>query len=382
MSRRRIAAAAIVYVCAWAAAGTAIAQQPRFSDDFEHGLDAWEILGEDGVLLRDSGDPAHGHVMLLRPQGNVLALIHGSDRWGAVRIEGDVMFPTDEHSYLGVAYDYQRTGDRQDFGLIYVKGDGSYLMVNPRRDLNVGRTLYEEFHVDLEGDAAIEMGEWRHFRVEVEGNICHFYVGDVSTPQLTFPFLELDHGAVGFEPRSVGGDVWVDNITVVSIRHLAYKGPRRPAGIQYDPEALLTNWEVIGPLPRTDDSVARDPEGAGERWQPFETDDRGAVITGRVVDYLGPNTVAYFRTQVGRDEAGPAMLRLSTVDDLALWVNGRFQGFIPRGDRAWYDFWRNDQHEGARVPIELVTGKNDIVLRVRGGVYASGGFFARVERAR
>jgi hypothetical protein len=370
-----------VFACAWLVAG-AVAAQQRFSDDFERGLKKWEILGDDGVWLHDSGDPAHGHVLLLRPRGSVLALIPGSDRWGPVRIEGDVMFPTDEHSYLGVAYDYRRRGDRQDFGVVYIKGNGSYLMVNPRRDLNVGRTLYEEFHVDLEGDAAIRMGEWKRFRAEVDHNVCHFYVGDVETPQLTFSFLEWDGGMAGLEPRSVGGDVWVDNVVVTSIRKLSYKGPPRPAGIQYDPEALLTGWTVVGPLTQADDAIAEDPDGVAGRWQPFETDARGAVITGRVVDFLGPNTVAYFRTQIGRDEAGPAYLRLSTVDDLALWVNGRFRAFIPRGDRAWYDFWRNDQHEGERVAIDLVTGKNDIVLRVRGGVYASGGFFARVERAR
>lgn len=46
---------------------------------------------------------------------------------------------------------------------------------------------------------------------------------------------------------------------------------------------------------------------------------------------------------------------------------------------AWYDFWTNENHAGQRIPVELIAGENEIVIRVRGGVHASGGFFARVE---
>lgn len=354
----------------------------RFVDDFERGLDAWEVYGDSGVMIRDSGDPKHGHVLLLRPQGDVLALIRGSEGWGPVRVEGDVLFPTDEQNCLGVVYDYHRTENRRDFGVAYIKGNGSFLMVNPHHDFNVGRTLYEEFHVDLQGDAAIRVNQWTHFRLEVVGDACHFYVGDVNAPQITFPFFEFDNGAVGLQPRAAGGDVWVDNIVVTPIEKFAYQGPPHPMGIQYDPEAMVTDWTLLGPLAETDDAVARDPQSAPQGWKPFATDARGAVVTARVVDYHGPATVAYFRTEIMRDEAGPAVLRLSTVDDLAIWVNGRFRAFVPRQERAWYDFWRNDAHEGASVPIDLVDGKNEIVVRVRGGVYASGGFFARIERAR
>ena len=46
---------------------------------------------------------------------------------------------------------------------------------------------------------------------------------------------------------------------------------------------------------------------------------------------------------------------------------------------AWYDFWKNPEHEGRKVGIELRAGANHIVLRVRNGEFASGGFFARLE---
>jgi hypothetical protein len=71
-------------------------------------------------------------------------------------------------------------------------------------------------------------------------------------------------------------------------------------------------------------------------------------------------------------------LQLATIDDIAIWVNGVFQGFLPRQDAAWFDAGVNPAHPARRVPLSLRAGENDIVIRVRGGVYASGGFFARL----
>lgn len=351
----------------------------RFSTDFEDGLAGWEISGHQSVNTLRTDDPQHATVLRLRPSGDVYALVAGSADWGAVRIEGDVLFPTEVNAYLGVIYDFQRRGDRLDFGLLYIKGNNSYLMVNPHRDFNVGRTLYPEYKTPLEGPASVEVGRWQHFAVEVMGGACHFYVGDMDTPQITFSDLELDHGAVGLQPRSVGGDVWVDNVRVSSIDHLRYAGPARPRAFAYAPERLVTRWEVAGPFDRTHDSLAtigHDPAGA---WRPFDTDARGAVITARVTDYHGPRTVAYFRTRVHAATAREAVLHLSTVDDLALWVNGHFWWFVARDRNAWYDVGSEAGHEGQRIPVHLVPGDNTLVVRVRGGVYATGGFFARME---
>jgi hypothetical protein len=88
--------------------------------------------------------------------------------------------------------------------------------------------------------------------------------------------------------------------------------------------------------------------------------------------------VAYFRTRVSRPATGPAELQISTVDDLALRVNGRFAGFHSRGRAAWFDFFRTSSHSGQSILPDLAAGENEIVVRVRGGVCASGGFFARV----
>ena len=358
-------------------ASAAARQATVFTDDFESGLSRWDITGDRFVGTRLTDDEAHGRVMQLDAGGDVLALIKESQTWGAVRLEGEVLFPTAEDNYLGVAYNHQRRGHRHDFGLIYIKGNDSYLQVNPHRDFNVSRLIYPEGRATLAGDARIIPGEWQRFAVEVVGQECHFYVGNMQIPQLTFSALELSSGALGLQPRSVGGSVWVDNVKVNRISKFSYNDAPRPA-IAYSADGLLTAWQVIGPLERTDDVVAEHP-AATEQWQRFATDARGAVVTGRVVDYHGPRTVAYFKTAPNVAIGGDAILHLSTADDLAVWVNGRFHWFVPRGNAAWFDFSTNPQHRGQRIPLTLQSGHNDIVIRVRGGVYATGGFFARLE---
>jgi hypothetical protein len=156
--------------------GTANPAQPEtlFADDFESGLGRWEVLGDAGVSVRASRDAAHGNVLVLTPNGDdVAALIRGSERWSGVRLEGEMLFPTADHNYLGLLYNHTTRGARRDFGLVYVKGNESYLQLNPHRDLNVSRLIYPEFHFALEGAAAVTVGNWQRFRMEVLGRTAH-----------------------------------------------------------------------------------------------------------------------------------------------------------------------------------------------------------------
>jgi hypothetical protein len=50
-----------------------------------------------------------------------------------------VLFPSAEDNYLGFIYNFQRTGDRTDFGVVYIKGNESYAQANPHYDFNVSR---------------------------------------------------------------------------------------------------------------------------------------------------------------------------------------------------------------------------------------------------
>jgi hypothetical protein len=384
------------------AATPAVAQNDGelFSDDFEAGLEKWDVSNAEVMTIFDSGDAEHGHVFRLAPaEAQIAALIRGSENWPAYRIEGEVLFPTDEHNYLGWIYNYAENGRRADLGSLYIKGNGTYIRVNPRRDWNPARMLYEEYFTRLTGDDAIVIGEWQRFAAEVDGSICHLYVGDMNVPKVTFDYYEGDSGKAGFKPRVVGGPVWIDNIRAVAIDGLTYTGPRRPEGIEYRRDELVTDWRVLGPLTRAYLDLEKLPapgavtgmeaaidsgsivdDGIERRWEPFPADPRGAVLTGRVVEFLGSRSVAYFATTITVPAGADLELQFSTLDDLALWRNGIFRGYVNGEIFAWHDFGRNPEHPPSDW-MRLEPGVNHVLVRVRGGIYATGGFFARVAPA-
>jgi|GEM_PF-1601723 len=373
--------------------------EPTLQETFEENasfLDRWELLGPHAISRVPREDDA-GYALELRAEPRVVALLRGSEHWGPVRIEFDVLFPTREHAYLGLIYSYEEknveSGSRIDFGSVYIKGNSNYVRVNPFRDGNVSRLLYEEYKTPLEGDAAIEVGEWQRLAFEVVGGDFHLYSGNTASgehPILTFSLFEGRKGKIGFNPRVTGGPVRIDNVTVRPIEHFSYSGPPVP-NPDYEPSEFLTSWEVTGPYSGPELAIEQERATPNDRpntrWMPFATDPRGAVVTGRITEYDGSRPVAYFRTIVASETSKIAVLQVSSTEELALWVNGSFHGFIYRngyrfGERdwnAWFDFWRNDAHAGAEVEIQLEPGDNRIVLRSRNGQFASGGFFARLK---
>lgn len=371
--------------------------QIRFSDNFEGDLSGWILIGNRSIRIIETNESTHRHALELRPNGAVYALIKNSDKWGGIRITGELLFPDNQHNYLGLIYNYQNNRSRFDFGSIYIKGNGSYIRINPHRDGNASRLMYEEFKTPLTGNQKIIIKKWHKFKAEIIGPVCHFYVGDMFTPKVTFDLYEHIGGLVGFKPRVVGYPVWIDNIEVVSIKHFSYNGPNIPS-IVYEPDALITNWESIGPLPKPVEEIEQfnDPSESKIQtkdrtytWKPFLTDKRGAVVTGKITEYQGERPLAYFRTILESEIEKNVVLHFSTLDELALWVNGSFIGYIyrngygPRGNRdwnSWFDFWKNPQHKGRKVPIKLNPGKNQIIIRVRNGQYASGGFFVHFKK--
>jgi len=369
--------------------------QVLYEDDFEGGLSGWEVNNVKAVKTIESHDPKQGKVLLLMPNGNVTALIKGSDKWGSVRVEGKMLFPKSEHNYLGFIYNHRRRGEREDFGMLYVKGNDSYIRVNPWRDGNVSRLLYEEYKTDLEGDQAIIIGEWHRFKMEVHQETCHLYVNDMYKPKITFKLFELSSGKVGFQPRVAGGGVWIDDIKVTAIDQPDYSITHIPP-IIYRPDTLITHWEVAGPFthPQTviERSVFSDAttvigDSHSITWNGFDTDARGAIISGRVTEYLGPRTVAYFRTSLMAEQDKTVTLHFTTTDELTLYLNGVDTGRIYRDGYhskdndwyAWYDFWENPEHKGRKRKVRLKKGLNHLVVRVRNGQFASGGFFLHLE---
>ena len=88
-----------------------------------------------------------------------------------------------------------------------------------------------------------------------------------------------------------------------------------------------------------------------------------------------------------RPAAAPAKRAPSTAGALSpptrgapIWLNGHFEGYS-RADRfAWHDFEVNPDHpQTPYSSLPLVEGTNHVLIRIRGGRYASGGFFAAVD---
>ena len=394
MIERRHVLVTLLLLLTWAAPGAGSDEGSRelFRDDFESDLAGWEISDPAAIGIVDSGDPERGSVLEMRPaHARLHALIRGSEKWGGYRVEGLVLFPTDEQNYLGLIYHYRDSGSRVDLGSIYIKGNGSYIRVNPRRDWNPARRMYEEYKTPLVGDDAIVIGRWQRFAAEVVGSACQFYAGDMAEPKVTFDFYEGTSGRAGFKPRVVGGPVWLDDVRVTAIDELSYDGPHRPAGIAYDRDRMVTDWRVLGPLTRAYEEVERaaDPGAVTvtdarvlARWRSFDADPRGAVLTGRVTDHLGPRSVAYFLTTIEVGEGEEAALQFSTIDAMAIWVNGRFEGYSEGERYAWYDFGVNPDHPPTPyTELPLGPGTNHVLIRIRGGIYSTGGFYAAVQRA-
>lgn len=376
------ALATVTWLFAAGAAAQTAAQPTHsvlFAEDFERGLDGWAFpFGQGHEVLAEPG--TDNAVLALRTvHAPVYALIRGSEEWGDVRIEGRVLFPDDDHNYLGFIYRYRDDGRRIDFGSVYIKGNGSYVQANEHHDTNVGRTVYPELRANLDGPRAIEIGVWQRFALEVVGPAAHLYVGDLTAPVLTLPAAGAGTGAFGFKPRNPGAGVWIDDISVRGIEGFSYDGVPVPDP-RYRRADLATDWRVLGPLPAHSMEVetGAEPRPEPNRWTPFPADHRGAVLTGRSTEFRRDLRVAYFRTSVNRARAGEAQLCIATADDLAIWVNGSFIGFAGRQEVAWWDAGVNADHPPLRADVVLREGPNEILVRVTGGTYATGGYYLGV----
>lgn len=387
-----------------------------FTDDFEKGLSKWDIFNPARITLGDSGDPKHGKVMTLRSGGpGIYALIKGSDGWTNYRLEGDVCFPVDYIHYLGLIYNFNTGRDRADFGSISIvhhffkdyekykrtgkkyivmPTDGNshktILLVNPHRDSNASRALYPEYIVTTtDEDWGMKTGQWAHFTLEVVGPACHFYLGDMKTPKITFDYLEYSSGRVGLKPRFSGAEVWVDNISVNSIDEFAYKGPIQPAGITYTRDKMITDWDYIGPFSNNVNEIEMDGFNREKsyivnnneyRWQPFNADERGCTLTGKICNAYDNMMMVYFHREIISEKGGEATLEFFSSNRILFRLNGELVDSFNQKTNMWYDFLENPAHKGRSVKLNLKPGKNDLLILVMGGRYSGDGFYAAIKK--
>ena len=111
-----------------------------FQDDFEKGLQHWDLSNPGKFVLYTTKDRRHQKIIRLVPGGhNTYMLLKGSENFKSVSIEGDVLFPDTLNSYFGVIYNYTIRGSRNDYGCIYIKGNDNYL-----RQIPIVMGMYQE----------------------------------------------------------------------------------------------------------------------------------------------------------------------------------------------------------------------------------------------
>jgi hypothetical protein len=187
---------------------------PAFFDDFENGLDHWQPRSEgDAVIVEEPG--TGNHVLEITPREDSFShiLLRPELPHGNLRMEGRFKFPTQGDGYLGLIYNYRPGADRTDFGVLYIKSNGSYVRVSPHYDDNPSWRLYPELETPLPGPRQLETGVWYAFRLDVQGRYAALFIDDFSEPVVQFNAAPNDSGTLGLEARpGFGEPAWVDKL--------------------------------------------------------------------------------------------------------------------------------------------------------------------------
>ena len=357
-----------------AAFATASAE-PLIVEDFEIGLNRWSPSPVEQIVIVPEAE-TDNRVLQLTPNPRSFShvLLAQTLPSSNLRMEGRFLFPTEGDGYLGFIYNYQQTDERMDFGVIYVKSNGSYLRVSPHFDGNPSWRLHEERKVNLVDDQQIEVGRWHSFRLDVHGHRATLAIGDLERPLVTFSGSPTGSGRLGLEARPGGGEaVWVDDVVVSSLDGEAAPSMFRTA----------EQWQYAGPFEPTDEIDLQAPALDDPSWQPVPVDDRGALTTGLLTQFRsGERSWVYLRHRftVAEGEAGPTWLAASSANRLDVWFNGYFRGVVAPERFIWEDFIDNPSRPGARLPLAPSVGENEIVIRVHGRRFAGGGMFLTVLR--
>jgi len=361
--------------------------QALFHEDFEADLRQWEYKEPGIAQIIKTEDSVHKSVLKLTPnKAAECVLIKGSDKWASIVIKGEALFPTDLHDYLGIVYNLQEA-NRIDFGSIYIKGKGSYIRVNPHRDGNASRALYEEYKTALTGNAEILVNQWFTFKAEIIGSECHFYVEDMEKPKVIFKYFEYSEGKIGFKPRLVGGEVWLDNISIDQIENFSYPSSVPSSEIVYQKDQMITDWKALGPFDKRIDEVEKSEnnhpivfDGQDFKWTKFVTDARGCVVAGKICRYSTDQKFAYFSTDIQSKNDIQTEIQFSSLNNLHVWVNSSYVGAIEKQRHAWFDFFQNPDHAGNSLQITLSKGKNRIMVLVEGANYSGDGFYSHIKK--
>jgi hypothetical protein len=355
---------------------THVFAQAVFEDDFENGLLNWEPLSASHANVIREGN-AGNHVLQLVPNPSQFShvILKKPVPGQYARLEGRVLFPTDGNGYLGLIYNHLVGEERTDFGVLYIKSNGSYIRVSPHYDGNPSWRLYEEMNVPLEGDRKIQSNTWYDFRLDVHQREATLFFDDLSSPLVTFSEAPNDTGSFGLEARPGRGDpVWVDDIRITTLEPTAL--PKKPLASSSN----LQDWQYQSAITDPMDGSRDSPKLNEQSWLKLSPDPRGAIITGKLTQYnTGELSVVYLRSRF-EAPAGveTSWLAISSANRIDVWSNGYYRGSVAPENYIWADHIDNPGHYGSRLSLRAKAGSNELILRVFGRTFAAGGFYADV----
>jgi sugar lactone lactonase YvrE len=205
--------------------------------------------------------------------------------------------------------------------------------------------------------------EWFPVRVEVKGKQARAFIGDLSEPALTIPYLEgtTDRGGLALT-GPVDGSAYFSNFRYDTEAEPFFD----PAPERELPEGLLREWEVSPAIPVGQvrrESYPGDFSLFLTEWQPLEADARGLVDLARRATRQNPDGDLAFARHVFYSEEDRVMnLDVGYSDEVDLFFNGRrvfsgqsrYQGRDPSflGILGLYD----------QVPVQVRKGLNEVFV--------------------
>lgn len=360
----------------------ASAIEGTIQENFESGLSDWVTKsGRYVEIIKEPGED--NHVLQLTPMNKRAArtdaIYKPSSQWKNFSMTGRFLFPDEGDGYLGFIYHYREGKKRTDYGVLYVKSNGSYVRASPHYDGNPSWRLYEELRIDLSGQRKIEIGKWHPFKLNVVAGTASLFIDNMEDAVLNFNMFNNEFGAIGFEARPGRGErVWVDDLRIVPTNLTAPSIDLN--SISHHSE--LT-WQVQGPFSESQNVGDAAPKLKEQDWRVIEPDKRGLINTGHLTQSdSGNNKILYLRTQFqiqDNHDFKPSWIAFSTANNIDLWFRGYFRGTIGSERFVWSDFLSNPDFPGARLSLIPRKGKNDIVIKLYGDKFAAGGFFAALE---
>ncbi|MDW3195064.1 MAG: hypothetical protein R8G66_22010 [Cytophagales bacterium] len=377
-----------------------------FNEDFETGLSKWKITNKTKIQVVESGDDQRGKVLALYPaEASVYAIIDNSNKWNRYSVEGYVKFPENHHHYMGLIYNYQESSHRADFGSVHLFGPyggekeehlevrnkylktripdyepGNRVRANPHFDGNATQKLYPEFWANVPADDIVKVGEWRKFKAEVYDSVCHFYVGNMERPQLTFEHFFQSTGSLGFKPRDTGSPCWIDDISVKRISQLSYQGDPIPNTQYPDKDRMISSWKMWGPFIHKQEGIVLDDSlSQNIEWKTVNADARGCVNLSKMTERVSGKKIVYALKTVQSEKATKATLNISNTNPIHVWVNKKYIGKLKVSEMAWHDFLSNEENSGQSIEFDLQAGENEILLKIAGGRFGGDGFYSSLS---